>query len=115
MTLTVIHPIPLTLLILSCITSYPAFRSLSRAHKAESTGHAEAGREFFEDEDGSATQESQRRYLAVLRPRSALVLAALGLLISFSIEILKDYPRQLTATNWIIVGLWVGSSTKRSV
>lgn len=52
----------LILLIVGCITLYPAYKTLLGPRKHVSIGHVKGGQQLYEDEDGSATQESELQY-----------------------------------------------------
>ena len=100
------------LLIVGCVTSYPAYKSLLGPRKHLSISHAEGGQELYEDEDGTATQETELQYSKACRQRTILALAAMGIGLSLATTLLERLSRQTTVASLLISGLWVSNSIK---
>lgn len=101
-------------LILVFFTSIPTFlRVIKRTtSKARRNPHIETSK-FYEDEDGIATEETQKGYNAALPKYLALSFSVLGFLASLGIAIYTTVHPTLNLhfENWLSVGTWVRMSS----
>ena len=105
----------LTALILIVLASIPTFVSFFQGaiSKARVSAPGEASK-LYEDEDGIATEETQKEYTAALPKYLALSLSVLGLSISIATAVYTTVSPTLILyfEHWLSVATWVRMSSK---
>ncbi len=100
----------LTALILVFFLTIPSVVKLFKSYSRGKYARIDA---LYEDEDGSATEESQTEYSATLPKYIALLSSMIGFIAStISAAFTTIHPtRNLYVENWLLFGSWVRSLT----
>lgn len=95
------------------ISSIPALLGIyTRSFLCKGSGYDEV-HALYEDEDGAATEESQKEYSVIVQRYLILTGAVIGLLLSIAASVLSTvHPGgMLFLENWLAFGSWVGHHT----
>ena len=105
----------LTALILIFLTSIPTSLRLYKGQtsKARVNAPGETSK-LYEDEDGIATEETQKEYTAALPKYLALSFSVLGISVSIGIAVFATVSPTLVlqSEHWLSVATWVRMSPK---
>lgn len=90
-------------------TSIPTIWIIARKISPFKGHRYEEHRDLYEDEDGSATEESQAAYSTVVPRSICLAASAIGLLLSIAIAVLITTQSELYLfqESWLTFGSWV--------
>lgn len=100
----------LTALILVFFTSIPTFLRIFKRATSKARGNTpNDASKLYQDQDGIATEETQKRYTAALPKYLALSFSVLGLSASLGIAVYATvHPTlNLYVENWLSFGTWV--------
>lgn len=104
--------------ILIFLTSIPRFLTVCKRARSKARGdNSDETFKLYEDKDGIATEETQKRYSAAVPKYFALSCSLLGFSASTSIAVFSTvHPTlNLYVEHWLSFGIWVRMSCKRGV
>ena len=92
------------------IASIPALLRIYRRSSPRKGHSYDEIHNIYEDEDGTATEETQKNYSAVIPRYLILVCAVIGLLLSIATSVLSTTQPggTLFIESWLTFGSWVG-------
>ena len=98
-------------ILMSFLILYVVFDTVTRTRGISKSDGQESVSQLYEDEDGIATEESQKRYSVSIPRWTTLSGAGAGLLTSIAIALLRTLFsgfRAATIDHWLTLGSWVG-------
>lgn len=106
--------IGLVVLVLNFFLTVPTIKGLSRRSRSKrATQTLESVHEYYEDEDGTATEQTQKQHSTTIQIYAALASTIVGLAISVTASVLSSIQpsRNLLREHLFTVGSWVGCLT----